>query len=101
MWSMRPHAQRGQVRTAPPKEGSTMNATSTRRLVVAATALASLLVPVAAGTAAAKPEGAGGPAATHVDSGHNCKLQRIERQLVRCDHLTGAGVAAPLSVPEL
>ncbi|POH75205.1 hypothetical protein [Arthrobacter glacialis] len=28
-----------------------------------------------------------------------CPLQRIERQLVHCDSLTGAGVLAPLWVP--
>ena len=31
----------------------------------------------------------------------NCPLHRIDRQLVRCDNLTGAGVAAPLFIPEL
>jgi hypothetical protein len=31
----------------------------------------------------------------------NCPLRRIQRQLVRCDNLTGAGVPAPLFIPEL
>jgi len=35
------------------------------------------------------------------DSPLNCPSRRIDRQLVRCDILTGAGVAAPLFVPEL
>ena len=35
------------------------------------------------------------------DSPLNCPLRRIDRQLVRCDNLTGAGVAAPLFIPEL
>ena len=35
------------------------------------------------------------------DSPLNCPLRRIDRQLVRCDNLTGAGVPAPLSIPEL
>ena len=35
------------------------------------------------------------------DSPRRCPLRRIDRQLVRCDNLTGAGVAAPLSIPEL
>jgi hypothetical protein len=30
-----------------------------------------------------------------------CALQRIGTQLVRCDHLTGAGVRAPCWIPEL
>ena len=35
------------------------------------------------------------------DSPRRCPLRRIDRQLVRCDNLTGAGVAAPLFIPEL
>ena len=35
------------------------------------------------------------------DSPLNCPLRRIDRQLVRCDNLTGAGVPAPLFIPEL
>ena len=31
----------------------------------------------------------------------NCPLRRIDRQLLRCDNLTGAGVPAPLFIPEL
>jgi hypothetical protein len=31
----------------------------------------------------------------------NCPLRRIDRQLIRCDNLTGAGVPAPLFIPEL
>jgi hypothetical protein len=31
----------------------------------------------------------------------NCPLRRIQRQPVRCDNLTGAGVPAPLFIPEL
>lgn len=33
--------------------------------------------------------------------GGQCPLRRIGRQLVRGDFLTGAGVPAPLGVPEL
>jgi hypothetical protein len=76
-----------------------MNTTRTRRSLVAATALASLLLPVAAGTAAARPDA--GPAVARIDSDWNCPLRRVDRQLVRCDNLTGGGVAAPLWVPEL
>jgi len=35
------------------------------------------------------------------DSPRRCPLRRIDRQLVRCDALTGAGVPAPLFIPEL
>jgi hypothetical protein len=35
------------------------------------------------------------------DSSLRCPLLRIDRQLVRCDNLTGAGVPAPLFIPEL
>ncbi len=37
---------------------------------------------------------------TQISVSPQCPLQRIERQLTRCDSLTGAGVAAPLWVPE-
>jgi hypothetical protein len=35
-------------------------------------------------------------------SGHSsqCPLERVDSQLVRCDALTGAGVPAPVWVPE-
>jgi hypothetical protein len=35
------------------------------------------------------------------DSPQRCPLRRIDRQLIRCDNLTGAGVPAPLFIPEL
>jgi hypothetical protein len=38
---------------------------------------------------------------TFSDSSWRCPLLRIDRQLVRCDNLTGAGVPAPLFIPEL
>jgi hypothetical protein len=31
---------------------------------------------------------------------HSCHLERVDRQFVECDNLTGAGDPAPLSVPE-
>jgi hypothetical protein len=79
-----------------------MNGTRVRRALATATALATLAMPVAAFPAAAKPEGAGSPVITRSlpDPG-KCALQRLDRQLLRCDNLTGGGVAAPLSVPEL
>jgi len=38
---------------------------------------------------------------TFPDSSLRCPLLRIDRQLIRCDNLTGAGVPAPLFIPEL
>jgi hypothetical protein len=73
-----------------------------------ATALALSAVLAGVGTlpAAARPDdGRGGPPDTPrvvvVTAGWYCPLRRIDRQLVRCDNLTGAGVPAPLFIPEL
>lgn len=76
-----------------------MNRKSTRRAFAVATAVATLLVPLTVGTAAARLDP--GPAVARIDPDGNCPLRRIDRQLVRCDNLTGAGVPAPLYVPEL
>jgi hypothetical protein len=43
----------------------------------------------------------GTPPVVILFSEDNCPLRRIDRQLVRCDNLTGAGVPAPLFIPEL
>jgi hypothetical protein len=40
------------------------------------------------------------PATSQARSYLYCPLERIGRQLVRCDNLTGAGALAPLFVPE-
>jgi hypothetical protein len=68
----------------------------------AAGALLSLLVMAGgAPTAAAKPD-PGGPEAVSTTRLHEyCPLRRVDTHLVRCDHLTGAGVSAPLFIPEL
>ena len=39
------------------------------------------------------------PPARAAGSSTHCDLERLDRQLIRCDRLTGAGVKAPLSVP--
>src|SRR4029450_11467360 len=36
-----------------------------------------------------------------LNADQNCPLRRLDRQFVRCDNLTGAGVPAPSYVPEL
>ena len=52
-------------------------------------------------TASARPDPAdSGSSGTSVQDG-SCELRRIGTQLVRCDNLTGAGVAAPAWIPEL
>ena len=68
----------------------------------AAGALLSLLV-LAGGapTAAARPDPGEGVPSGFSWSETNCPLRRVDTQLVRCDNLTGAGVPAPLFIPEL
>jgi hypothetical protein len=66
----------------------------------AATAAATLLAGIAATSAAARPD-PGEPIPVRFSSYANCPLNRIDTQLVRCDNLTGAGVAAPAYIPEL
>ena len=71
---------------------------SLRHLIAPASAAALVLL-IGATPAAARPD-AGTPvtsaasATTSTDDGR-CPLQRIGTQLVRCDNLTGNGVAAP------
>jgi hypothetical protein len=74
--------------------------------IAAAMALSAVLAGVGTLPAAARPDdGRGGqPGAPRViilKEDRNCPLQRLDRQLVRCDNLTGAGVPAPLFIPEL
>ena len=65
----------------------------------AATLLSLLFLSGSASVASACPNpGDTGPAAAV--GGHACPLERIGTQLVRCDNLTGAGVPAPLFIPE-
>jgi hypothetical protein len=72
---------------------------------IAATAVLITLAGPALVPAAARPIDPDPPAAAHrimfTESPLNCPLRRIDRQLVRCDNLTGAGVPAPLFIPEL
>jgi hypothetical protein len=67
----------------------------------AAALLSLLLVATGASTASARPDPGDAGSAGDVTSGQNCPLRRIDTQLVRCDNLTGAGVSAPLWIPEL
>jgi hypothetical protein len=65
-------------------------------------ASAALLFACSISTASAKPDPDGPvPNAGSWFYPGNCVLKRIGSQLVRCDSLTGAGVSAPLWIPEL
>lgn len=72
----------------------------TRRGIV--TAFATILV-AATGTASAVATPDPGPQRSYPPSARSsadCPLERVGTQLVRCDNLTGAGVAATEWVPE-
>ena len=79
-----------------------MTKTSVSRLATTL-ALSAALVGVGALPAAARPDDGrpGPPRVVVVESQHSCPLRRLDRQLVRCDNLTGDGVAAPLFIPKL
>jgi hypothetical protein len=66
-------------------------------------ALSAALVGVGALPATGRPDDGrpSPPRAVLVESQDNCPLRRLDRQLVRCDSLTGDGVAAPLFIPKL
>jgi hypothetical protein len=73
------------------------------RIATAAAILTMLAGSVAVPTAARPldPDPAPHRRIAFPDSPLNCPLRRIDRQLVRCDILTGAGGAAPLLILEL
>lgn len=81
-----------------------MNHTSRRSTWAAATALALLAsaatLPASARQVAEEVPWVAGASSVSLDDGSgNCPLRRLGTQLVRCDHLTGAGVAAPTWIP--
>ena len=67
----------------------------------AAALLALLLVGSGGSTASARPDPIDVGTTGRATPASSCELRRIDTQLVRCDNLTGAGVSAPLFVPEL
>jgi hypothetical protein len=73
--------------------------------IATAAAILTVLAGSASLPAAARPLDPDPPAprlsVAFSDSPLACPLRRIDRQLVRCDNLTGAGVPAPLFIPEL
>lgn len=77
--------------------------TATPRLGATVVAIATLaLAPISSGNAWARQDpGDPAPSTTRQAPGYPyCPLERIDRQLVRCDNLTGTGALAPLAVPE-
>jgi hypothetical protein len=76
-----------------------MNRTQLAARCSAAATVATLIAGLAVAPAVARPD-SGGQFALRWSSYENCPLNRIDSQLVRCDQLTGAGVDAPLFVPE-
>ena len=78
-----------------------MSGTTTMARSFAAVSVLGLLLLLGSGSASAIPEpGPAAPGASTSSYGTDCRLERIENQLVRCDNLTGAGAEAPSSVPE-
>jgi hypothetical protein len=69
------------------------------RSVVACAVLAASVLLVTGGAALSAPPGDPPPTAPMSGDWTKCPLARIDRQLVRCDVLTGDGVEAPTSVP--
>jgi hypothetical protein len=72
--------------------------------VGAAVLLSAVLAGGGALPAAARPDdgrSSNMPRVIAFNTDRDCPLRRIDRQLVRCDNLTGAGVPAPLFIPEL
>jgi len=77
-----------------------MHASSIIRTGVFIVAGAAFLSLAAAGPAGARPEPAPSAPTVQSSAAQPCLLTRIGDQFVRCDNLTGAGVAAPSWVPE-
>jgi hypothetical protein len=77
-----------------------MNRTQLLARCSAAAAAATIIAGLTATPAAARPD-PGDLNSPRFSSYDSCELNRIGTQLVRCDNLTGGGVAAPLWVPEL
>jgi hypothetical protein len=77
-----------------------MNRTQLLARCSAAAAAATIIAGLAAIPATARPD-PGEPAQVRPSSDWNCPLNRIDTQLVRCGNLTGAGVTAPMWVPQL
>jgi hypothetical protein len=74
-----------------------------RRLALTATAVAAALTVWVPTTATARQDP--GPLPDHrttfwESTPFRCPVERIGAQVVRCDNLSGAGVSAPLGIPQ-
>ncbi|MFE5671739.1 hypothetical protein ACFQ58_09025 [Agromyces sp. NPDC056523] len=78
-----------------------MRTTTTVTAAALVASAAALLSGIAAAPAVAIPDPGQWPAG-HVQlvDHDRCELQRVGTQFVKCDDLTGAGVAAPSYIPE-
>lgn len=74
--------------------------TQTQRQAAIAAGSVALALLVAPGTAAARPDAGTTVQSPPATAPTNCPLRRVGDQLVRCDDLTGAGIAAARWVPE-
>ncbi|KRF29901.1 hypothetical protein ASG91_02640 [Phycicoccus sp. Soil802] len=66
-------------------------------------ALLASAVTVSVSSPAAARQDPGPPRGTVVgwdSSPFRCPVERIDTQIVRCDNLSGAGVSAPLGIPQ-
>ncbi len=79
-----------------------MNTTQNHRRWLAAGAIALLMIGFSAFPASARQDRGNAEQSTRAVTPHEgrCGLARVGTQYVRCDNLTGNGVAAPGWVPE-
>ena len=77
---------------------TTISTATTTALVASA---AALIAGIAAAPAVAIPDPGQWPAGqVQLGDRDGCELRRVGTQFVKCDDLTGAGVAAPSYIPE-
>jgi len=93
-----PGAQRGSTTTTP--QEAVMNRIQLLARCSAAAAAATIIAGLVAIPATARPD-PGPQIPNRISCDLNCPLSRIGTQLVRGDNLTGAGVTAPMWVPQL
>jgi hypothetical protein len=92
-------AARLEVKGKPLVQGDIVFRSVAYRATIAAL-LSLLVLAVGAPSAAAKPDPGGSGSVVTTTLHPYCPLERVDTHLVRCDDLTGAGVPAPLFIPE-
>jgi hypothetical protein len=101
MWVGGWRDERRDIRSTPLSKGKTMDITATPvRRAAASIVVAVSLVAGSQAVAYARQDLSGSCSRTGIIKPNYTVLERIGRQLVRGDNLTGAGVTAPLAVPE-